>query len=263
MTLTSNTAPTMNDKLNRLYLEWADDNGYTHDLVDTIEEVGNDAREPIDTMALACSGTLAATALGRALGHEWALYTPQDAAVVASAIQNHLAETVANLRKLTIAVQHVGNRGEADLHALSGTLDQLARVADSIALDAAGLAPAIADLSAAETSHSLATTVHENLLKVAALVGGTAPDTCTQGPDDSCYCLATITRGSETYFLGYGELDWTLHVDSQGTRQPDGSTAWTHHKDNDLGPTRELAHPQQLAEAVEQAITRYEGRPTA
>ncbi|MFF7183450.1 hypothetical protein [Streptomyces sp. NPDC008121] len=72
-----------------LHLRWSDSqdaSGYANDLTHAAEQVADDANEPSDTLALAATAAVTSAALGKTLGHEWAPYTPQDAAVVASAI---------------------------------------------------------------------------------------------------------------------------------------------------------------------------------
>ncbi|MFE2823507.1 hypothetical protein [Streptomyces sp. NPDC059271] len=238
------------------------------DLTGDIAQVAGDATEPVHTLALACALAEAGGGLELALEHPWSLYTPQDAAVVASALHATLTSTVNNLRALAAAVRVLGTRGDIDLtgptelsvdeEAPGMAVDRLETVADDVEQHLAAVLPAIAVLQAAPGAYRPAARVHDNLLALVGELGDgarlhTPEDKHDQGgPEDPCGCHIRIQDGSELYYLDLPDMGWSLLRDTDGTDQPDGSKTW--HTSGDLHVREPLAHPGHLAEAVMHAI---------
>jgi hypothetical protein len=259
------------EEFGALHLKWADtdDQGfsYVNDLVGSAEQAGDDAHEPVDTLALACTAAFASTALGKALDHEWALYTPQDAAVVASAIQAQVATTADNLRKLIRAVEHIAERGEVELPEVSGldgpeeetlsdALDQISEVAGQLGEVVTAMHPLVPSLHRAASKFRPSPNLHSNLRAVVALLGEGAEMNEHQHDEDheESGCTAVITRGSETYYFGYMDSEWTLLRDGDAEHHSDGSKFWINGGSVTIEAGEELAHPHQLAQEVRQAI---------
>lgn len=248
-----------------LHERWAEDNGdYVNDLIGSAEQAADDAQEPEDTLALACAAAIGGESLGKALDHPWALYTPQDAAVVASALQAQAGSLVSNLRQLAEAVEYIAARGEVDIPEASGlvpseaenltnALDRLRGIADGVEEPLEGIAVAAASLNRAPAGFQRAQSYHDNLRAVTALLGdGVTVLACP--PEDAglavCRCSATIVRNGETYYLNYQDSTWSLLADSQGTPLPGGGKGWVNGGSFHIDAKEALAHPRQLADEV-------------
>jgi hypothetical protein len=252
-----------------LYLTWADNHDYVDDLIGPAEQVGDRPSDPEDTLGLACSAALASTALGKALEQEFSLYTPQDAAVVAGALQDQLRTTVANLHRLTAATRRIATRGDMHLPPISGFVDaseehaedalgRLGIVADQVESHIDGLRPAILVLDDASTRFEPPANSHEALRAVVSLLDE-GVEIVGDGPaadhvEEMCGCTAVIKRADDTYYLSYGDLGWELLRDSEGAVHADGSKSWVNGGSIDLDVSSAVAHPRHIATQVQRAL---------
>ncbi|MFF8868034.1 hypothetical protein ACF08B_39035 [Streptomyces sp. NPDC015139] len=207
---------------------WSAQNAsYMGDVAGEIGQVGNDATEPVDTLALACAMAEAGEGLEKALGHVWALYTPQEAAVVASALHASMAAAVTNLRALSAAVKEVAARGDfaqpgptgafisVDDETPGDALDRLETVADEVEGHLGVLLPAISVLDAAPGLYRPASDVHGTMVAVAKALGPCArlhtPDIGhNQGAsEDPCGCHIRIHVDGELYYFDLADMGWT------------------------------------------------------
>lgn len=220
---------------------------YVGDVTGGIEEAGEDATEPVDTLALAYAATLASEKLGESLRNPWALYTPQDAAVVVSAVHALLQSTVKNLRAMPAAVEHMAGRGDIHLpgpteafiapedETLGDALHRLVTMAgelDQLQLDM--LLPAMRTLHGAPSRFQRAATLHANMSAIAEALGDAAeldtPDDAHHYPDatdSSCGCLIRIRVNGELYYFDCSDMGWSLLRDSAAVVHSDGSRYWS------------------------------------
>jgi hypothetical protein len=269
LAMTSEPAATASvEVLNDLYLQWSDrqeDGGYVNDLVSAVAQVGEDAYEPRDVLALSCAAAIASTALSDAIDHKWALYTPQDAAVVASALCAQMSATVETLQKLARAVEQIIERGDMDLPEssgatdrevgdLAGALDQIGGIADRLGPHVDDLAEVAARIHEVPAGFRSSRNVHENLRAVVDLLAvdveivGDEPSDDHDG--DECPCTAVITHGGETYYLNFHDSEWALLRKSDAVTSSDGRTSWINGGSIKIDAREPLVHPQQLAEEV-------------
>ena len=88
-----------------LYEQAAD---YGNDFVTEVRSaVDYGMSDPEDTVQMACAAAETAEAAAQALSHEWALYTPQQAATVAAALFAQMQATAKSLRTLHQATGHI------------------------------------------------------------------------------------------------------------------------------------------------------------
>lgn len=273
--LETNSAPALTaspEELNDIYLEWSDgqeDGRYVNDLVGAAEDVVSRAHEPRDVLGLACAAAITSTALSNAIDHQWALYTPQDAAVVASALRAQMSATAETLRNLVRAVEYLRERNEVELPDLSGlvtseeenisdALDRIGAVADELVPQVEDLATATAALHRAPAVFQPARNVHENLratvdlLALDAQIVGDEPGEDHGG--EQCPCTAVITHGGEIYYLSYYDMEWSLLSNSDAVNHPDGTMSWINGGSIDIHVNQPLVHPRQLAEEVTSAV---------
>ncbi|MFD3337399.1 hypothetical protein ACFWV1_32930 [Streptomyces sp. NPDC058700] len=215
-----------------------------NDLAGSAEQVAADTNEPADTLALAVTAAIASEGLGKALGHEWAIYTPQDAAVVASAITATLQDSVENLRFLNQAVRHTAARGEISIPApsasgedtLADALNRLTGAADEIQAHLKLLRPAIRTLDASPCTYQAPQDVHATVMAAAALLGDQAKtitnlEDCRadQGDaDDPCGCVLEISAPGERYFFDYSDSGWSLLRHGAAVTDAEGNPRRTH-----------------------------------
>ncbi|MFF0014580.1 helix-turn-helix domain-containing protein [Streptomyces sp. NPDC005374] len=138
--------------------------------------------EPRHTIALACVGAETAKLLAHTLTHEWALYTPQQAAGVASAAFAQLTATCEALRQLGGALDHMA--GRRDIHLATppspgqpeGLSDAVVRLhtAAETALSAVDSHASfvVATFEHAPISRTLPTDTHAVLAEVGELLNG-------------------------------------------------------------------------------------------
>ncbi|MFF2654298.1 hypothetical protein [Streptomyces sp. NPDC058045] len=136
--------------------------------------------DPEDSMEIACAAAETAGASVQALSSTWSLYTPQDAAAVASALFIQLRHGADALTELTRSVGRIIERGEAELRAPAGP-GQPANLADALAalrtvsetihglVDRHG-STTVRALHAAPGTAPLPGSAHETVVAVAALL---------------------------------------------------------------------------------------------
>ncbi|MFH8581732.1 hypothetical protein [Streptomyces zaomyceticus] len=235
-----------------------------NDLASAAEQAADDANEPADTLALAVTAAIASEGLGKGLGHEWAIYTPQDAAVVASAINATLQDSVTNLRLLEQAVRHIAARGEVSIPApsesgednLADALDCLTSTADEIQAHLKLLPTAIRTLDVASCTYQSPQDTYDTVMAVAALFGGQAKtitnlEDCRadQGDaDDPCGCVLEISAPGERYFFDYSDSGWSLLRHGAAVTDAEGNMSWTGTSCLDVKDA--IVHPHQLVEQI-------------
>ncbi|MFE0777108.1 hypothetical protein [Streptomyces sp. NPDC058861] len=251
-----------------LYEEEADVHGDYVSNVRSAVEYG--LSDPEDTVEMACAAAETAGASVTALSGPWSLYTPQDAATVASALLVQLRNNADALTELTRAVGRIVERGEAELPAPAGpgqpanladVLATLRTVADTVhGLVDRHASTTVRALYAAPSTAALPEDVHETVLAVAALLAEQHdqevtlnrrhPDGAYEGDDSGfgCGCNITIAANGEECTLYYGDSEWVLARESDGRKLPDGSTVFSNCEN--LSTTLKTAHPQQLVDDI-------------
>ncbi|MFD7666081.1 hypothetical protein [Streptomyces sp. NPDC059788] len=243
----------------RDYWREASEDDYVGELTTEIVGVGEDSREPVGTLALACAGAEAAENLSRALSHEWAVYTPEQAATVASAVYAQIEASAANLRALADVLGPVAARG--DLEAPEPAVALLRKAADELGAHVQRTAGPVTDaLSALPSDLSLPDSVHETVAAVAVLTGGEL--VVPHEPDDfdpeddtfGCGCSVHLKHAGEAYDFHRGDAEWSLTKESDGVARPNGSMAWTDWVS--FAASEPCAHPKQLAAEIKEALAR-------
>lgn len=232
--------------------------------------------DPEDTVQMACAAAETAEAAVQALNHEWALYTPQQAATVASALFAQLEATAEALRTLRQAIGHVADRGEMKIPAPShgeqalnagDALESLLNMSEEIdCLVSRYASHTVKSLDAAAGTATLPTDAHETISAVAALLIEQLPGQVTfdqrheageYDPDDDhgfgCGCSITIVADGETYDVSHGDSEWAVIRQSDGRKNSDGTITFTNWAK--LSTSLDAAHPQQLANDVLRIIT--------
>lgn len=227
--------------------------------------------DPEDSVEMACTGAETAGATVQALSSPWSLYTPQDAATVASALFVQLRYGADALRELGRAMERIVERGEAgpDVPAGSGqsanlgdALKTLRSVSDTVQdLVDRHASTTVRALHAAPGSAPVPADAHETVVAVAALLTDQHDGAVTltsahedggYDPEDDggfgCGCNVTLLANGDAYGFGRGDSEWSLHKESDGHELPDGSKVFDHWET--LSTTLETAHPQQLAQDV-------------
>ncbi|MFZ3495183.1 hypothetical protein ACODT5_18500 [Streptomyces sp. 5.8] len=240
-------------------------------LSDVLTAVEFGTCDPEGSLEMACAAAGAAGATVQTLSKPWSLYTPQDAASVASALFVQLRHGAGALRELERAVERIVERGEAELDVpagagqsadLSDALKTLRSVSDTVQdLVARHASTTVRALHAAPGSAPLPADAHETVVAVAALLADQHDGTVTLAtlhedgaydPDDDggfgCGCNVTLLANGDAYHFGRGDSEWSLHKESDGIEQPDGSKVFDRWES--LSSTLETAHPQQLAQDV-------------
>jgi hypothetical protein len=213
-----------------------------------------DSLEPADTVALAIAGAEAAEGLRDALDSDWALYTPQQAAVVASALFAQLNAATAIFESLQRLLQNAEDRRETAFTAEAA--DHLTHAATAVAF-ACGVVPgAVNALNACPDLTRLPSDAHETLAGVAALLGPAAKVTENHGlgeyrEDDrgfGCGCEIRFEHRGQAWNFHRGNSSWDLVREKDGEVLEDGSTfdqGWS-----GLGPTDSTAHPRHLVTLI-------------
>ncbi|WP_030733301.1 hypothetical protein [Streptomyces sp. NRRL S-237] len=201
-----------------------------------------DSPEPTDTIALAIAGAEATEGLRDALESDWALYTPQQAAVVASALFAQLNATTVVFESLRRLIQHAEARRETAFTTEAD--DRLTHVAAAVTFTR-GFAPGVVGaLNACPDLARLPTDAHETLAAVAALLGPAAKVTENHGPDEHSEDDSGFGCGGEIRFEHRGDSSWDLVRERDGEMLEDGSTSYTER--NELEVTDSTAHPLHL-----------------
>ncbi|MFE5902404.1 hypothetical protein ACFQ67_34050 [Streptomyces sp. NPDC056488] len=231
--------------------------------------------DPEDTVEMACAAAETAAATVTALSGPWSLYTPQDAATVASALLVQLRNNANALTELVRAVGRVVERGEAELPApadpgqpanLADALTALRTVADAVhGLVDRHASTTVRALDAAPSTAALPEDVHETVVAVAALLSEQHDQAVTltrrhpngmyedDGEGFGCGCDITIAADEEEYNLHHGDSEWVLTRESDGQKLSDGSTVFSNCET--LSTTLKTAHPQQLVDDTLRIIT--------
>ncbi|MFB7552574.1 hypothetical protein [Streptomyces sp. NPDC056154] len=272
-----NQAPvaSLNDNTpwNDLYEQAADKHNDLVSEVRTAVEYG--MHDPQDSVEIACAAAETADACVQALSDPWSLYTPQDAATVASALFAQLQHHADALQELGRAVGRIVERGEAELPApagagqpanLSDALETLRSMSDTVhGLIARHASTTVRALHAAPGSAPVPADAHETVVAVAALLAEQHEGAVTlntrhvDGAYDpesdggfGCGCDVTIVGGGEEYDFHRGDSEWSISRESDGRELSDGSTVFDTWET--LSTTLKTAHPQQLVDDVLRVI---------
>ncbi|MGW1076000.1 flavin reductase family protein [Streptomyces sp. NPDC002537] len=202
---------------------------------------------PAETLTLACTVTEAARALDPLLRQEWALYTPQQAAAVASALFAQLEAGAAALRELGGAVRRMADRGDAVIS--TGVDDRLHTASREIEAHVAQhAATVVATLRAARPRLPLPTDPHDTLARVADLLGAGATlvdHHPVDGPGPGCRCEIRLTRRGEEWSFHREHAAWSL------LRLGGGAPA----APVELDLYDEAAHPAHLVDLIRRALS--------
>lgn len=221
--------------------------------------------EPRHTLGAAGSMAAAAEGLTKALEEDWALYTPQEAAAVAAALNATLRALGENLHALRRAVDRISERGELgvvidDDEAAADAVDRLSSTVDELHAPIEMLEPAISGLAATPGTFRLPRTVHENMVKLADLLEGAGelvinedghkPDATGEG----CGCNIHIHHEGEMYYFDYSGMDWVLIREAGGTSLPDGGKVYSDRDMISLDLLDPLSHPRQITDVLRAAL---------
>ncbi|MFB7211088.1 hypothetical protein [Streptomyces sp. NPDC056255] len=244
----------------------------SNDLVSEVRSaVEHGTRDPEDSVEMVCAAAETTWASGQALSSPWSLYTPQDAATVASALFVQLQYSADALQELACAVGRIVERGEAELPApagagqpanLSDALETLRSVSDTIhGLADRHASTTVRALHAAPSSAPMPADAHQTVKAVAALLTQQHDGAVTlttrheegayeDDPDDGygCGCDVTIVSGGEEYSFHRGDSEWSLTRESNGRKLSDGSTVFSIWES--LDTALRTAHPQQLTDGI-------------
>ncbi|MFF8104336.1 hypothetical protein ACF07S_32265 [Streptomyces sp. NPDC016640] len=248
-----------------------DDRGLINDVCDglrLITEPGPD--DPGQTIALAIVGAEAAEGLAAALDDEWALYTPQQAAVTASALFAQIAAAGAALEKLSDHLDVMAERGEATVPDYDGTgeakrLCTAQRVLGGAgqeafgAIDARDCDEAVDILATTAYTGPLPGSTHETYSQLAALLDDAklipacrppAEDVCAaQDYEDGCGCHIELTD-HDGIVWDFHRSDGTWYVMPLADTTPSGHPL----TGRELSMTQTCPHPQHLALLVQQTL---------
>ncbi|WLQ38378.1 hypothetical protein P8A18_33155 (plasmid) [Streptomyces castrisilvae] len=245
----------------------SDHSDYVSEVRSAVEYGLND---PGQSVEMACAAAETADAAAQALSSTWSLYTPQDAAAVASALLVQLQNNADALAELVRAVGRLVERGEAELPApaspgqpanLADALTALRTVADTVnGLVDRHASTTVRALDAAPGTAVLPGDVHETVVAVAALLAEQYDQEVTLNQrhpdgtyedDDSgfgCGCDVTIAAGREEFTFHHGDSEWALTRESDGKQQAGGVTTFSTWET--LSTTLKTAHPQQLTDDI-------------
>lgn len=231
--------------------------------------------DPEDTIQVTCAAAENADAAVKALSHEWALYTPQDAAIAASALLVQLQQNADALAALRRAIGRMAHRNEVVLpkaagpgqvENLSDALNRLLALAGEIhGLVDRNASTVVRALHAAEGTAVLPQDAHETLVAVADLLSAQHDGQVTlnrrheDGEYDpsgdggfGCSCDVTIVSRGEKYSFHRGDSEWCLVRLSDGVKGDDGYTSYSNW--DSLSTSLDTAHPQQLTNDILQAV---------
>jgi hypothetical protein len=234
-----------------------------------ITEPGPD--DPGQTIALAIVGAEAAEGLAAALEDEWALYTPQQAAVTASALFTQIAAAGAALEKLSDCLDVMAERGEITVPDYDGA-GQAERLCTAQAVLGAAGQEAIGAIDAGDCDEAvdiLATTpytgllpvsTHETFVQLAGLLGDSAKLIPGCRPPAEAVCAARDYEegcGCRIELTDRDGIMWDFHR-SDGTWYfmplADVTPSGRPLAGKELSMTEALPHPQHLALLVQQTL---------
>ncbi|MEU2393429.1 hypothetical protein [Streptomyces sp. NPDC007369] len=227
--------------------------------------------DPVHSVEMACTAAETAAATVQALSSPWALYTPQDAATIASALFVQLQHSADALAELQRSVGRIIERGEAELVApagaeqpanLSDALETLRSLSDTIhGLVIRHASTTVRALDAAPGSAPVPADAHQTVVAIAALLAEQHEGEVTLNtrhavgdydPENDewfgCGCDVTILADGEEYNFHRGDSEWSLTRASDGLETPSGGTVYSSWET--LSTTLKTAHPQQLASDI-------------
>jgi hypothetical protein len=249
-----------------------DDRGLIDDVCDglrLITEPGPD--DPGQTIALAIVGAEAAEGLAAALKDEWALYTPQQAAVTASALFAQIAAAGAALEKLSdcldvmvgrgeITVPDYDGAGEAERLCTAQTVLGAAGQEAFGAIDARDCDEAVDILATTPYTGPLPVSTHETFVQLAGLLGDSAKlipgcrppaeaVSAARDYEDGCGCRIELTD-RDGIVWDFHRSDGTWYFMPLADVTPSGRPL----AGKELSMTEACPHPQHLALLVQQTL---------
>lgn len=249
-----------------------DDRGLIDDVCDglrLITEPGPD--DPGQTIALAIVGAEAAEGLAAALEDEWALYTPQQAAVTASALFAQIAAAGAALEKLSDHLDVMAERGEITVpdYDGAGEAERLCTAQSVLgaagqeafgAIDAHDCDEAVDILATTPYTGPLPVSAHETFVQLAGLLGDSAKlipgcrppvEAVLAAPDyeDGCGCRIELTD-HDGIVWDFHRSDGTWYFMPLADVTPSGRPL----AGKELSMTQACPHPQHLALLVQQTL---------
>jgi hypothetical protein len=249
-----------------------DDRGLIDDVCDglrLITEPGPD--DPGQTVALAIVGAEAAEGLAAALEDEWALYTPQQAAVTASALFAQIAAAGAALEKLSDCLDVMAGRGEITVpdYDAAGEAERLCTAQSVLGaagqeafgtIDAADCDEAVDILATTPYTGTLPVSTHETFVQLAGMLGDSAKLVpCYQSPtemvsaardyEDGCGCRIELTD-RDGIVWDFHRSDGTWYFMPLADVTPSGRPL----TGRALSMTETCPHPQHLALLVRQML---------
>jgi len=230
--------------------------------------------DPRDSAEVACAATETTEAVVTALCHEWALYTPQEAATVASALFScNTARTHSPLctapsgTSPNVARPKSSTRQARQPANLADALQQLHRASNDLhRLVSRHASTTVRALAAAKSSAPIPQNAHETIVAVARLLEDQHDDQVQlnerhgPGEDDpaaddvfGCSCDITVTSKGETFSFHRGDSEWSLLRDADGRPQADGSILYSNWSSTSTSLI--TAHPQQLTQEIIALVT--------
>ncbi|GAB2891860.1 hypothetical protein GCM10022245_28830 [Streptomyces mayteni] len=229
--------------------------------------------EPVDTITVACAIAESASALPVALGTEWSLYTPQQAADVASAVFSQIEAAAQALRALSGALSRIIDRGDTQLPPpdantlppagpatatarLQAAADDIEQLLDRYAHSC------VNELDAIPTTVVLPADAHDTVAAVAACMGEAATfiwhhEPGAYDPDTDggfgCGCAVEVTHDGETWNFTRGDCCWRLLRLGGGEPTPDGGRIYSSRDGSswmDLDVSEATAYPAHLVEEI-------------
>ncbi|MEU8776505.1 hypothetical protein [Streptomyces sp. NPDC048606] len=236
---------------------------------DIREAMGHEITEPSYTIDMACAAAEASEALCVQLRSQWSLYTPQQAATVASALYAQVSAAAEALRGVsrvlgqmtargdTGPVSDPGDQVDGSVPETSARLSAAAEAIDAVVGDHAG--PAVGSLLRMPSTAPLPADVHEAVAAAAALLGPTTaltecdPSTPTPGIPaelaDCCGCEIDIEHRGQLLTFGRGDGCWSVDLK---VVMPDSIAFYENVAE--LGVSLETAHPGHLAEEIRRVL---------
>lgn len=252
--------------------EEPDDRGLIDDVCEEVRLLAERGPEdPGQTIALAVAGAEAAEGLAAALEDPWALYTPQQVAVTASALFTQITTAGTALEKLDRLLDVMAERGditEPDYDGV-GEAERLCTAQSTLgaagqeaagAIDVRACDEAVALLTSTPCTAVMPTNTHETLTQLAGLLGDSTKLVPGCRPPAEAVCAArdyTDGCGCHVELTDRDGIVWELHR-SDGTWYfmpladvtPNGRPL----DGRKLSMTEALPHPQHLALLVQQTL---------
>ncbi|CAL9659459.1 hypothetical protein SUDANB54_06951 [Streptomyces sp. enrichment culture] len=228
-------------------------------------------QDPGQTIALAVAGAEAAEGLTAALEDPWALYTPQQVAVAASALFTQITAAGTALEKLDRLLDVMAERGditEPD-HDGVGEAERLCTAQSTLgaagqeaagAIDVGACEEAVDILTSTPCTAMMPTNTHETLTQLAGLLGDSATlipgcrlphgtDSAHQDFQDGCGCRIELTsRDNAAWTLQRSDAAWYLMP--LANPQDGGSDL----SGTELSMTETCPHPRHFALLLHRAL---------